>query len=120
MGSSCRTRAWTHGRMRSSQQIMSHRSSILKMVFSMPSCGMTTTTPKSHLITLQQSEILHYLASTGASLFFYSLEWMIARAANHGLLPTDVEVHLDSKIPCSALHWKVVFRAGAKPDPHGI
>lgn len=47
---------------------------------------------------------------------FYSLEWIIARASTHGLQPTDVEVHLDSKIPCSALHWKVVFRAGAKPD----
>jgi SAM-dependent methyltransferase len=48
---------------------------------------------------------------------FYSLEWIIARAEKHGLQPTDVEVHLDSKIPCSALHWKVVFRAGAKTPP---
>lgn len=48
---------------------------------------------------------------------FYSLEWIMTRAAKHGLQPIDVEVHPDSKIPYSALHWKVVFRAGAKPEP---
>jgi len=41
---------------------------------------------------------------------FYSLEWITEKAAKYGLQPTDVEAHLDSKIPCSAFHWKVVFK----------
>lgn len=43
--------------------------------------------------------------------FFYSLEWIKARAAEHGLVAEEVEVLPDSKIPRSALTWKVVFRA---------
>jgi SAM-dependent methyltransferase len=49
---------------------------------------------------------------------FYSLEWIIALAGKHGLQPTSVEALPDSKIPFSALHWNVVFRAGAKPEPN--
>lgn len=47
-------------------------------------------------------------------LVFYSLEWIKARAAEHGLHAEDVEVFPDSKIPRSAFHWKVVFRAKAE------
>jgi len=89
---------------------MSRQSIISKTSIFGPSCGMTTITPKLHLVNLQQSEILHDLASTGVNLFFNSLEWITEKAAKHGLQPTDVEVHLDSKIPCSAFHWKVVFK----------
>lgn len=42
---------------------------------------------------------------------FYSLAWMKHAAAKHGLRPELVEVHPDSKVPLSALHWMVVFRS---------
>lgn len=45
--------------------------------------------------------------------FFYSLGWMKAVAEDNGLCLKDVEVHQDSKIPFSALHWKVILRAGS-------
>merc|ERR1712194_777230 len=72
-GSSCSRRTWAHRRAGSSQQIMSRQSSISKTAIFRPSCGMTTITPKLHLVNLQQSEILHDLASTGVNLFLTAL-----------------------------------------------
>lgn len=48
---------------------------------------------------------------------FYSLEWMKDTAAKYGLVAERVEVHPDSKIPLSALHWMVVFRSRASGQP---
>jgi 2-polyprenyl-3-methyl-5-hydroxy-6-metoxy-1,4-benzoquinol methylase len=40
---------------------------------------------------------------------FYSLGWMKDVAKKYGMIPKEVEVMPDSKIPFGALHWMVVF-----------
>lgn len=48
---------------------------------------------------------------------FYGLDWMKRAAGKHGLVAERVEVHPDSKIPFSALHWMVVFRLQNSGSP---
>lgn len=53
---------------------------------------------------------LNMLGLHRREFFFYSLEWVKARCAQHGLVIAEVDVLCDSKMPRSAFAWQVVFR----------
>jgi len=56
---------------------------------------------------------LHLPGLHRREFFFYSLEWVKARTAEHGLVLAEVEAILDAKIPRSAFAWQVVLRKEA-------
>jgi len=52
---------------------------------------------------------LHLPGPHRRELYFYSLEWMKQVAKKHGLVPVEVGVVCDAKMPFSVFSWKVIF-----------
>jgi len=53
---------------------------------------------------------LHMAGLHRREFYFYSLEWVKARAAEHGLVLAEVDAIVDAKMPRSAFGWQIVLK----------